>query len=76
MIADLINVHIPLIQKPDLLGEAEQTLADKLREAGFKEVRQWDPDDVPNHDFRDWANSDILVNGRVFPVSLNLEAIK
>jgi len=50
-------------------------LADKLREAGFKEVRQWDPDRVENHDFRDWANSDIVLNGRAFPVSLNLEAV-
>lgn len=51
-------------------------LADKLREAGFKEVRQWDPDRVSNHDFRDWANSDIVQNGIAFPVSLNLEAVK
>ncbi len=51
-------------------------LADKLREARFKEVRQWDPDRVSNHDFRDWANSDIVIEGRAFPVSLNLEAIK
>jgi len=51
-------------------------LADKLREVGFKEVRQWDPDRVENHDFRDWANSDIVIDGRAFPVSLNLEAIK
>jgi len=51
-------------------------LADKLREAGFKEVRKWEPDRVSNHDFRDWANSDIVWNGRAFPVSLNLEAVK
>jgi predicted SAM-dependent methyltransferase len=51
-------------------------LADKLRQAGFKEVRQWDPDGVSNHNFEDWANSDIVWNGRAFPVSLNLEAIK
>jgi len=51
-------------------------LADKLREVGFKEVRQWDPDSVPNHNFRDWANSDLVVNGKAFPVSLNLEAVK
>jgi predicted SAM-dependent methyltransferase len=51
-------------------------LADKLREVGFEEVRQWDPESVPNHDFKDWANSDIIVNGRAFPVSLNVEAIK
>lgn len=51
-------------------------LADKLREVGFKGVRKWEPDRVSNHDFRDWANSSFVWEGRAFPVSLNLEAIK
>lgn len=54
----------------------QKYLADKLKEVGFKEVRQWDPDRVSNHDFRDWANSDIARDGIAFPVSLNLEAVK
>jgi predicted SAM-dependent methyltransferase len=54
----------------------QEYLTDRLREAGFREIRQWDPDCVANHNFRDWANSDILVNGTAFPVSLNLEAVK
>lgn len=51
-------------------------LTTRLREVGFREVRQWDPYRVANHDFKDWANSDIVRNGIAFPVSLNLEAIK
>lgn len=51
-------------------------LSDRLREVGFREIRQWDPGLVANHDFKDWANSDIVIEGRAFPVSLNLEAIK
>lgn len=51
-------------------------LSDRFREVGFREIRQWDPGRVANHDFRDWANSDIVIEGRAFPVSLNLEAIK
>lgn len=51
-------------------------LCEKLREVRFREIRQWDPDHVVNHDFKDWANSDIVIEGRAFPVSLNLEAIK
>jgi hypothetical protein len=51
-------------------------LTDRLREAGFREIRQWEPDCVPNHNFRDWANSDIIYSGRAFPVSLNLEAVR
>jgi len=54
----------------------QQYLTDRLREAGFREIRQWDPDCVANHDFKDWANSDIIYTGRAFPVSLNLETIK
>ena len=51
-------------------------LADKLKEVGFSEVRKWDPDSVEYHDFQDWANSDIVREGKAFAVSLNLEAIK
>lgn len=54
----------------------QKYLSEKLIKVGFKEVRQWDPDRVSNHDFQDWANSDIVIEGRAFPVSLNLEAIK
>jgi len=52
------------------------SLTDALREVGFREIRPWDPECVSHHDFRDWANSDHVWNGRTFPVSLNLEAIK
>lgn len=54
----------------------QQYLTDRLREARFREIRQWDPDRVANHNFGDWANSDIIYSGRAFPVSLNLEAVK
>jgi hypothetical protein len=64
----MCNVYRPL----GLQG----VLSTRLKEAGFTEVRSWDPDCVANHNFRDWANSDILVNGTAFPVSLNLEAVK
>jgi len=54
----------------------QKYLSDRLKEVGFKEVRQWDPERVENHNFKDWANSDVVRDGKVFPVSLNLEAIK
>jgi predicted SAM-dependent methyltransferase len=53
----------------------QKYLIDKLKEAKFNEVRQWCPSSVSNHNFRDWANSDV-VRGKPFPVSLNLEAVK
>lgn len=54
----------------------QRYLTDKLKEAGFIEVRQWEPERVTNHNFKDWANSDIVREGKAFAVSLNLEAIK
>lgn len=54
----------------------EMYLTEKLKEVGFREVRQWDPGNVANHDFCDWADSDLIVDGKAFPISLNLEAIK
>jgi UDP-glucose 4-epimerase len=35
MIADLMNIHIPPVHKPDLPGEAEQTLADIVNARQF-----------------------------------------
>lgn len=51
-------------------------LSERLKEVGFREIRQWEPERVANHDFQDWANSDIVRDGKAFPVSLNLEAVK
>lgn len=47
-----------------------------LIDAGFKEVREWDPDTVQNYNFEDWSNRPYLVNGKRFEICLNLEAIK
>lgn len=51
-------------------------LTDKLREVGFQEIRDWVPDRVPDHDFKDLAGSDVVLNGKAYPVSLNIEAVK
>jgi len=65
---DEYNVHYSVFN--------HRYLTDTLIEVGFKEVRQWDPGRVSNHDFDDWANYEIVQGSRAFPVSLNLEAIK
>lgn len=51
-------------------------LEEKLREAGFEEVRPWRPEEVADHDFEDWASRPLERSGRRFDVSLNLEAVK
>ena len=48
----------------------------KLEEAGFTDIRHWDPDDCAHHDFDDWASGAIGWGGRRFPISLNMEATK
>jgi predicted SAM-dependent methyltransferase len=51
-------------------------LAAKLREVGFLEIRPWDPAQVEDHDFEDWASRRLKRAGRLCEVSLNLEAVK
>lgn len=48
-----------------------------LLEAGFRRVYAWTPDDGgAGHDVNDWSRRSLMVNGRSYPVSLNLEAEK
>ena len=51
-------------------------LGDFLTEAGFRRVREWDPQKVDHHDFDDWASKLIERAGKNYRVSLNVEAIK
>lgn len=51
-------------------------LTDLLVKGGFEKVEPWDPAHCNYHDFEDWASKQIHVNGRAFPISLNLEARK
>ena len=52
----------------------ERSLSTILIEAGFSEVRGWDPHRCDHHDFEDWASRTIDRDGKQFFVSLNLEA--
>ena len=48
-----------------------------LLQAGFRRVYAWAPDDGgTGHDVNDWSRRPLIVNGRSYPVSLNLEAEK
>jgi predicted SAM-dependent methyltransferase len=51
-------------------------LEKKMLESGFREARSWNPANCDNHNFDDWASRNISWNGREFPISLNIEAIK
>jgi predicted SAM-dependent methyltransferase len=53
-----------------------QSLSEILQSAGFSKVIPWDPDNCQYHDFKDRASRKLAANGREYPISLNLEAIK
>jgi predicted SAM-dependent methyltransferase len=53
-----------------------QSLSRLLHEVGFRSVASWDPGDCEYHNFKDKASKKISVNGREYPISLNLEALK
>jgi predicted SAM-dependent methyltransferase len=54
----------------------KQYLTDMLLNAGFTDIRQWDPKTADMHSFDDWASLPIDVTGRKYFISLNLEATK
>ena len=54
----------------------ERSLTAILLKAGFSSVRQWDPHRCDHHAFEDWASRSVERDGRQFPVSLNLEAVR
>ncbi|MEZ4223835.1 MAG: methyltransferase domain-containing protein [Polyangiaceae bacterium] len=63
-----LNAHCAIFNREYL----ERT----LREAGFRDVRPWDPKTAGDHDFEDWASRTIERGGRQREVSLNLEGVK
>lgn len=47
-----------------------------LQDCGFKEIKKWAAKEVSQHNFDDWTSTDYIVNGKSYPISLNIEAIK
>ncbi len=54
----------------------ERSLGSDLRDVGFRGVRRWDPANAPDYGFDDWASRTFELEGRQYPISLNLEAVK
>lgn len=54
----------------------ERYLRSILLDAGFKEVRKWNPENAEYYNFDDWAGKGINLNGKDYFISLNLEAVK
>lgn len=54
----------------------EESLNTLLLNAGFSKVQPWNPADCAYHNFNDWANFHVKVDGKRVPISLNVEGIK
>jgi predicted SAM-dependent methyltransferase len=81
------NCQIETIMKPLLGGQenpfdlhmvafTEKYLTELLLDIGFFSVKQWQPGTSALTDFDDWSSRIVVINGKAYPVSLNLEAIK
>jgi predicted SAM-dependent methyltransferase len=53
-----------------------ESLTTALLGSGFDSVTEWRPGQHDMHNFPDWAGRTLVVNGRRFRISLNLEATK
>lgn len=51
-------------------------LSSLLEKTGFRDVTTWDPYNCEYHNFKDKAMRVMMINGKKFPISLNLEAVK
>jgi predicted SAM-dependent methyltransferase len=54
----------------------QSSLTNLLNQTGFSKVRKWQPGEDSLTTFSDWSGRKFLIDGKYYPVSLNLEAIK
>jgi predicted SAM-dependent methyltransferase len=47
-----------------------------LKSTGFKEITEWNPGSNELTSFPDWSGRKIIINGKEYDISLNLEAVK
>ena len=79
---DIGAIIMPLMGGQDYAYRLHQTvfnekyLTELLSSVGFREVREWDPEEVELHSFQDWASRPIEIRGKKYPISLNLEGVK
>jgi SAM-dependent methyltransferase len=47
-----------------------------LKKTGFRQVQKWQPGSCELTTFDDWSGRQILINGKSYSVSLNIQAVK
>lgn len=79
---DIDAIAAPLMGGQDFAENVHYSVFDRkylyhlLKEVGFRNMHEWDPQQVEHHDFDDWASKSIERGGKKYRVSLNVEAIK
>ena len=66
--ADKYNTHYSVLNRT--------YLSSLLTEVGFRKIVPWDPHNCLYHNFKDKASRTRNINGKEYPISLNLEAVK
>lgn len=81
------NCNINFIWRPLLGGQEygknfhfavfnKNFLTEILKQCGFQNIRTWEAEKVKNHNFEDWTSLKYEVNGKIYQISLNIEATK
>jgi predicted SAM-dependent methyltransferase len=79
---DISSIINPLMGGQDSIYNYHKTIFNKasltflLKSAGFNKVSQWLPQSSELTTLDDWSARCIVINGREYPVSLNIEAVK
>ncbi|MEG4582629.1 methyltransferase domain-containing protein [Microcoleus sp. MON1_C5] len=47
-----------------------------LKNTGFRQIQKWQPRSGELSTFDDWSNRKLLIKGKSYPVSLNIQAVK
>lgn len=51
-------------------------LTQLLLQGGFRDVYEWSPQTASDHGFDDWSGRPVEFEGRRYPISLNLQAVR
>lgn len=79
---DINTIISPLMGGQDYKFNFHMTVFNKsnlenfLKSTGFRQIREWQPGSSDLTTFNDYSSFKLQVNGKDYPVSLNLEAVK
>lgn len=79
---DVDTIILPLMGGQDYEYNCHYSIFNKtylekaLYNSGFREAREWDPLNEPLHQFEDWSMKKLVINKKLYSISINIEGIK